>query len=121
MTDIEKPYVKVPYIKVLVPIIDAETYEKICNHYNNNKEAEETPIQRLDRAEGGFKIELPPDKWKIDPRFGFADENEKIRQMRWSNGRLVTSGYVDFTRKQYMLLYESLVAVLHAGSVILEN
>lgn len=121
MSDIKVPYVKVPYIKVLVPIINDETYEKICNHYNNTKEAEETPIQRLDRAEGGFKFDLPENEWKIDHYFRYVLENEKIRQMRWSKGRLVTSGYVDFTRKQYMLLYESLVAILPPGSVILEN
>jgi hypothetical protein len=109
------------YIKVLVPEINDETYEKICNHYNNTKEAEETPIQRLDRAEGGFKIELPKNEWKIDPRFKYANENEKIRQLRWYKGRLVSSGYKGFTLKQYMLLYESLVVVLPPGTVILEN
>ena len=108
-------------IKVLIPTIDANTFQKILDNYNKLKEANENPLQRLNRAEGGFQIELPQDKWDIDPYFGFPDANDKIRQVRWSNGTLVSGLHRGFTLKQYMLLYDSLVVALPPGSVVLEN
>jgi hypothetical protein len=53
-----------PYIKVLVPVISIETKKTVLDFYNVNKEKDEAPLQSLDRAEGGFKIDLPENQWK---------------------------------------------------------
>ena len=106
--------------RVLHPIITKEELTKILEYYNNNKEAHENPLKILDRAEGGFEIDIPENKWRKDLR-GFITENSKIQQMRWKNGYLTSMGYCGFTAKQYMLLYDALVYSLPPGSVILEN
>jgi hypothetical protein len=108
------------YIKVLVETIDTETYQQILDFYNNNKEKHEYPLQRLSRAEGGFQIELPKNEWKKD-YLGLTGSNEKIQQVRWNKSRLVSCGYIGFTEKQYILLYEALVYSLEPGTVILEE
>jgi hypothetical protein len=102
-------------IKVLVDTIE---YQPVLDYYNTNKPENEEPLERLDRAEGGFKIQIPSMKNKS------VDENSKIRQLRWSMGTLVSrSGwniYIGFTEKQTMMLYEALVHALR-GNVILEQ
>jgi hypothetical protein len=109
-----------PNIKVLVQTINKETFQKILDFYNSNKEEGEASLKLLDRAEGGFKIELPEKEWEKDDR-GFIDANKKYRQERWCKGRLISSGHKGFTEKQYMLLYEALVFSLEPGTVILEE
>ena len=95
-------------------------YEPILDYYNSHKQEGEPPLQRLDRAEGGFKIDLPEEEWEKDPWLGFINENDKIRQLRWSReGYLISCGYKSFTAKQGMLLYEALVYCLPPGSVVL--
>lgn len=111
---------KMPYIKVLVPVISIETKKKVLDFYNVNKEKDEAPLQSLDRAEGEFKIDLPENQWKKD-YLGYTGSNEKIRQKRWSKERLDSCGFRGFTLKQYMLLYEALVFSLEPGTVILEE
>jgi hypothetical protein len=106
--------------RVLQPNITKEELTKILEYYNSNKEACENPLKILNRAEGGFEIDIPQDKWEKDLR-GFITENTKIQQMRWKNGYLTSMGYCGFTTKQYMLLYDALVYSLPPGSVILEN
>jgi hypothetical protein len=101
-------------LKVLVDSINKETFQNILDFYNSNKPEDEEPLERLDRTEGGFQIKLKGMQDKM------IDENEKIRQVRWSNGRLVSGFYLGFTEKQYMLLYESLVYGL-GGNVLLEK
>jgi hypothetical protein len=106
-------------IRVLMNSFTSEQMEAVLNHYNNNKSADEQPLEKLNRAEGGFQIKLPENQWKINPYIGFADVNDKIRQVRWSKGKLLSLGYLGFTEKQYMLLFESLVCGFE-GNVILE-
>jgi hypothetical protein len=108
------------YIKLLVDKIDDESMQKVLNYYNANKPANENKLELLNRAEGGFKIQIPEREWKINPYIGFADANDKVQQMRWNKGKLVSSRHIDFTLEQYMLLYESLSNAL-PGNVILEE
>ena len=103
-------------IQVLPETIE---YQPILDYYNSHKEEGEPPLQRLDRAEGGFKIDLPEELWEKDFT-GYIDANNKIRQLRWNHeGCLVAKGYKTFTAKQGMLLYEALVYCLPPGSVVL--
>ena len=102
-------------IKVLVDTIE---YQPVLDYYNANKPEHEEPLEKLDRFEGGFQIQIPSMKNKP------VDENLKIRQLRWSSGRLVSQFgwniYIGFTEKQTVMLYEALVHAL-GGNVILEE
>ena len=99
-------------IKVLV---DTIKYQPVLDYYNANKPEDEEPLERLDRFEGGFQIQIPSMKNKS------VGENSKIRQLRWSRGRLVSYfGLIGFTEKQTVMLYEALVHAL-GGNVILEE
>jgi hypothetical protein len=93
--------------------------EATLAHYNNNKDPDEIDLEELDRKEGGFQIQLAEDQWKKNYA-GFIDANDKIRQVRWHEGLLISRGFRTFTGKQYMLLYEALVVGFGGGNVILE-
>ena len=101
-------------IRVFAETINRETFQKILDYYNNNKSEDEESLERLDRFEGGFQIKIKNMENK------YTDENNKIRQLRWANGALVSGLHIGFTEKQYLLLYESLVYAL-GGNVLLEN
>ena len=100
-------------IKVTATSIDAETFREILNFYNANKPEDEEPLERLNRAEGGFQIQIASKKDLV------CDDNLKIRQLRWSRGRLVSGGHIGFTQKQEAMLYEALVHAL-GGNVLME-
>lgn len=106
-------------IRVLVDTISKETIQKILDYYNNNKEADEYPLERANVAEGGFEIQLPEKEWKKNRYTGCVGANDKVRQLRWKNGYLNSLGYTSFTAKQSLLLYDALVFAL-PGQVILE-
>lgn len=96
-------------------------YQPILDYYNSHKEEGEPPLKRLERAEGGFQIDIPEEEWKKDFNAGIVLENDKIRQLRWDHeGCLVSRGYKTFTAKQGNLLYEALVYCLPPGSVVLK-
>ena len=63
-------------------------YDAVIEHYNNNKAEHDSPLQKLDRAEGGFKLDIPLDK--LEQHQGFLDNNMKIKQLRWENNCLVS-------------------------------
>lgn len=107
-------------IHVLIKEFTNEQMDKILDHYNANKDPGEYNLERLDRSEGGFQINLPPNQWKINYYTGYADANDQIRQVRWSNGYLLSMGYRGFTEKQYLLLYESIIVGFGGENVILE-
>jgi len=93
-------------IRVFVDSITASMYEEIKKYYNENKPADEELLEILDRAEGGFKIQIP--EKQNEP-----DENNRIRQLRWNKKRLIAEyPLIGFTEKQEYLLFEALVNVL---------
>lgn len=101
-------------IKVLVSSIDNNELNKILDFYNSNKDANEEPLELLDRAEGGFQIRIPNMK-NLD-----CDPNKNIKQLRWSKGYLVRHDfYRKFTEKEEILLYKALHFGLD-GNVLLE-
>jgi hypothetical protein len=100
-------------IKVSVTSIDKDTFQKILDHYNSNKDVDEEPLEILQRAEGGFQIQITSMKNQ------YCDDNLKIKQLRWSKQRLVSNLYIGFTEKEEIRLYEALVYAL-GGDVILE-
>ena len=99
-------------IKVNVTSINKSTLEQIIVHYNSNKLPEEENLEYLDRCEGGFQIKISSMNAEI------CDANEKIKQLRWSKGSLVSyGGYPSFTEKEEMRLYEALVYALNENVI----
>jgi len=78
-------------IKVLLPYIEKYQLQLILDYYNMNKEPSEEPLELLDRCEGGFKINI---SYLIGQQ---ANENDKIKQVRWSKGCLTSKGMISFT------------------------
>ena len=100
-------------IKVFIDEIDNETIQKVLDYYNSNKLDDEEPLQILDRCEGGFKIQISYMKNQM------CNENDKIKQLRWKKGYLVSENHSGFTKKEELLLYYSLVVVLGNNNVLL--
>jgi len=101
-------------IKVFVETISYEELQNILDYYNATKPIDEEPLELLYRCEGGFQIKISHMK-NIH-----CDENRKIKQLRWSKGYLV-SQYINFTKQEHDLLYDSLVYVLGTNNVKLEE
>jgi hypothetical protein len=102
-------------IKVLVNSIDNEKMHEILDYYNENKSAEEEPLEILDRCEVGFQIKLSYMKEQM------GDINQRIKQVRWNKGYLTSKGCISFRYKEKMLLYESLINTLGSNNVIYEQ
>jgi hypothetical protein len=102
-------------IKVLVDEIDNEQIQKIVDYYNSNKQPHKEPLEILNRCEGGFKIQISYMKNQM------CNENDKIKQLRWHKKYLTSQTYIDFTYTEKKLLFESLVNVLGANNVSLEE
>lgn len=92
-------------------------YEPVCSYYNLNKPKNWNPIEKLNRIEGGFCI-----KRNIENQTGkLRDENEKIKQLRWSNKKLIVpTGWYGFTKEEEKLLYDSLCFIYGSETVLLE-
>ena len=86
-------------------------YEPVCEFYNKNKPSEWSPIERLDRMEGGFSVALKNQDKNVDA-------NLQIKQLRWSRHCLVSHwGYQSLTLEEEKLLYDALVSVYGADQV----
>jgi hypothetical protein len=99
-------------IKVLTSTL-AGGYGPICNFYNANKPEGSMPISPLQRAEGGFQISFSPEEKKdhlgwLKSRSSLYDDNDTIRQLRWSDGKLLSQGYIGFTEEQTQMLFTAL-------------
>jgi hypothetical protein len=98
-------------IKVNTKSINCDQLQKILDYYNSNKSLDEEPLELLDRCEGGFKIKISYMKNQQ------CDENNKIKQLRWSKGCLVSSKYISFKESEKLLLYDALIHVLGKDNV----
>ena len=88
------------YIKVNVKTLNPD---EVCNIFNRIKHDEMICLKKLNRAEGGFMIELP-DKQNLA-----IDANEKCKQLRWHRGFLKPHlGYFGFNREELDTLYLAL-------------
>ena len=91
-------------IKVTIDRINIECYEKICEYYN--KEQIHGPIERLNRFEGGFSVEI-----KKEERIS-SFENDRIRQIRWEKKTLISDKYIGLLEDEIELLYKAMKNVL---------
>lgn len=95
-------------IKVKVDVIKANENQEILKKYNEMKPENWPPLQILERAEGGFQIEVPEKK-----DIKCANQNDKIKQLRWKNKALICySRYPIFNHVELQLLYKAMRSVL---------
>jgi len=100
------------HIKVTIPTVD---YNTVCQYYNDHKPDNTNPIKKLNRAEGGFCIDL--DKEQKD-----FDENNNIKQVRWVRRNLITrGGYYSFNDDEIKLLFEALKSVYGEDKIYLTS
>jgi hypothetical protein len=102
-------------IRVLVKQITDKELQQVLIYYNLHKSDNEEPLELLDRCEGGFYI-------KIDylKHYG-GDQNNKIKQVRWKNGYLISEPYISFKSEEESLLYDALSYVLGKNNVKMED
>ena len=104
-------------IKVTFDAITLDQSNKVIEYYNKNKKETDNPLKKLDRAEGGFEIELNK---PINIFIGLSNVNNKIKQLRWTNKRLISDVYQDFNQSEKELLYQALCSVFGEEYIILE-
>ena len=98
-------------IEVLFDVITGDDCNKIINYYNSNKSQNNQPLEKLDRCEGGFMI-------KKEDSSSFLDDNDKIKQLRWSRKRLLQfKNYSSFSEEEEQLLYNSLLETFGSSKV----
>jgi len=103
------------YISVKFDSISKEECQEVIKYYNKNKLLTDNNLEVLDRAEGGFKINLDFNEEKYGT-------NEKIKQLRWCKGKILSSGYyIDFSNDEKILLYKSLCHVFGEDKVLLNK
>jgi len=100
-------------------------YAPICAYYNANKPADWAPLRKLQRSEGGFEIDLNHEELKRSLEWakrmgGLSDDNDRIRQLRWTgNGFLKCHYNIGFTKEQTELLFQALKHCLGDDQVIM--
>ena len=102
-------------IQVLLDTITSQQMTDILDYYNKNKLPNEQPLEKLDRIEGGFKINID---YMINE---LCDDNKKIKQLRWNDGFLLSQYYKSFTKTEEKLLYDALVSVLGNAYVVIKE
>ena len=97
------------------------SYEKVCDYYNCYKPREWSPLKRLERAEGGFCIDIK--NHKVDENDIFTkDSNAKIKQLRWVQRSLKTPmGWYGFSDDETNLLYDAIRNIYGEDQVTLLN
>jgi hypothetical protein len=95
-------------IKVKIDVIKQNENQEIVEKYNEIKPANWSPLEILQRAEGGFQIEVP-DKKNVK----CTNQNDKIKQLRWMNKTLVCrNSYIGFNHVELQLLFRAMHSVL---------
>ena len=95
-------------IKVKVNVIKTNENQEILKKYNELKPPNWPPLEILQRAEGGYQIEIPEKK-----NIKCANQNDKIKQLRWMDKALVCRRYyTTFNEKELQLLFRSMHSVL---------
>jgi len=102
-------------IKVLFESYTEDEYDRVLNYYNSNKSQNDQPLEKLDRCEGGFMI-------KKEYSSLFNDENDNIKQLRWSTKYLLPyKNYSSFSEAEEELLYKSLFEVFREKVIFIKN
>lgn len=103
-------------IRVLVLTMN---YQAVCEWYNANKEKHWNPLERLNRAEGGFQIKLNDPVCCCIPE---SNPNNYIKQLRWSNRRLIIpTGMYGFNSMELELLFKAMINIYGEDNIFLEK
>ena len=96
-------------IKVIeIDVIKLNEYQAILKKYNEIKPSNWPPLEILERAEGGFQIEIPEKK-----NIKCANQNDKIKQLRWINKALICrNSHIGFNHVELQLLFRAMHSVL---------
>jgi len=99
-------------IKVLTEKL-TNGYQPILDYYNLNKPKDWNPIKKLNRDGGGFEIDLNKEELQRSREWSsrfcpLFDDNNAIKQLRWSSGELTSAGYIGFNEQETELLFKSL-------------
>jgi hypothetical protein len=107
-------------IKVLTSTLPGG-YAPIVENYNANKPADWSPIREAGVCEGGFEIPLNAEEISQLKQYNsnkkLLNDNDYVRQLRWSNGKLCSLGNDPLREEEQLLLGKSLIAVLGADKV----
>lgn len=107
-------------IKVLVDTFKNEIYKVVTDFYNENKPKTWTKLIPGNFSEGGFEMPLEDDLMQQQKKKGCRDANQLCRQVRWSNGKLITpSKYIPFAKEHTQLLFLALKHGFGADKVIM--
>jgi hypothetical protein len=108
------------YVQVL---FNEVSYERVCDYYNCHKPQEWKPLKRLERAEGGFCIDIDINKSPTDEHNIFASgPNAKIKQLRWFCKCLKTpNGWYGFSDNEILLLYDGMCKIYGEDQVMLQK
>ena len=99
---------KMMQIEVTFDIITQSQTKKTIDYYNQHKPVYWNEIEKNDVAEGGFCIPLKPEY--IKP--GTRDINDKIKQVRWHQKKLVNwKNGKSMENEETQLLYKALCSV----------
>lgn len=105
-------------IQVLTDKLPKNGYHLICEYYNTNKSVDAMPLQKANVCEGGFEIPLNESELAIiRRRYDILDQNQKVRQLRWSLGWLISMGHNGLFKEEEELLLKSLKHVLGEDKV----
>ena len=112
---------KMSTIKVLTDTLKGG-YAPIIKFYNENKPEDAMELRVLDRSEGGFELSLNMEQLKSQQDWHnrmFLDDNDTIKQLRWSRGRLESGCYIGFNEEETKLLFRALQHSLGAQNVVM--
>ena len=100
-------------IQVLVDKLPQNGYQDICDDYNSKKGIL-PPIRKANVYEGGFEVSIIFNENETIP----SDYNCKVRQLRWSEGKLLSFGHFPLLKEEQQILFNSLKKVLGNDNVI---
>lgn len=91
-----------------VDVIKGYENQEIVKKFNEMKPPDWPPLEILQRAEGGFQIEIPEKK-----NIKCANQNQKMKQLRWMNKTLVRyKNFISFNDVELQILYKAMHIVL---------
>ena len=97
-------------------------YKPIIDFYNQNKPSEWSELRKADVSEGGFECYLPNKNLEeIKKKLYLYDMNTLVQQVRWSDGKLLSMGYIGLGYEQTQLLFKALQHILGADQVVMVN
>ena len=100
-------------IHVLTDNLPKNGHQLICDYYNSHKPSTDMPLCKVGVAEGGVEIGLNDSELTIlKDKFGSLGPNQKVLQLRWSLGWLISMGHIGLFEHEVQLLLRSLNNVL---------